>query len=124
MKVHFSGTAAAEGFPTLFYLCDTCERAREQGGKNLRSRTSVIYDNVLKVNFLPDFIYHAVTHDLKLASIRDLLITHTHNDHIHPGELVNRIEGFAHGIGHPIEIYGHDIAMPELRKALLASQEI
>lgn len=122
VKVHFLGTAAAEGFPNPFCLCDACERAREKGGKNIRSRSSVIFDDVLKVDFPPDFFHHAIMQNLRLASIKDLLITHTHYDHFHPGDLFNRIESFAHGIEHPLEIYGHDIAMHELRKALPASQ--
>lgn len=122
MKVHFLGTAAAEGFPNPFCLCVACERARKEGGKNIRSRTSVLFDDVLKVDFPPDFFYHAIKHNLEYASIKDLLITHTHYDHFHPGDLFNRIESFAHGIEHPLEIYGNDVAMYELRKTLPANQ--
>src|SRR5699024_5839576 len=51
-----------------------------------------------------------------------LLITHTHYDHLNPGDLVNRIESFAHGIDRPLEIYGNDLAMHKLRQTLPASQ--
>lgn len=32
MKVHFLGTAAYEGIPSLFFQCSTCHQARERGG--------------------------------------------------------------------------------------------
>lgn len=122
MRVHFLGTAAAEGFPNPFCICDACQRARDLGGKNIRSRTSVLFDDDLKVDFPPDFFYHAIHNNLDLTSIKDLLITHTHYDHFNAGDLFNRIEGFAHGIEHPLNIYGNDLVMKELGETLPASQ--
>ncbi|WP_200915571.1 hypothetical protein [Margalitia shackletonii] len=42
MKLHFLGTAAAEGIPNPHCTCNTCTEARRLGGRNIRSRTSVI----------------------------------------------------------------------------------
>ncbi|MCJ7841332.1 MBL fold metallo-hydrolase [Lederbergia sp. NSJ-179] len=123
MKVHFLGTAAAEGFPNPFCLCEACQKARYLGGRNIRSRTSVLFDDVLKVDFPPDFYYHAIYHNIDLTLVKDLLFTHTHYDHFNPGDLFNRIEGFAHGIEHPLHIYGNDLVMQGLHKTLPASQE-
>lgn len=123
MKVHFLGTAAAEGFPNPFCLCEPCQKARKLGGRNIRSRTSVIFDDVLKVDFPPDFFYHAVYHGIDLSLVKDLLFTHTHYDHFQPGDLFNRIEDFAHGIDQPLQIYGNDLAMQGLLQTLPASQK-
>ncbi|HBJ10614.1 MAG TPA: carbon-phosphorus lyase, partial [Ruminococcaceae bacterium] len=38
MKFQYLGTAAAEGFPGMFCSCDTCEKARKAGGRNIRTR--------------------------------------------------------------------------------------
>lgn len=54
MKLQFLGAAAAEGFPNLFCHCDACDKARRLGGRNIRSCTSVIIDDVLKVDYPPD----------------------------------------------------------------------
>ena len=44
MKLQFLGTAAAEGFPALFCQCENCKRARELGGRNIRSRSQALVD--------------------------------------------------------------------------------
>ncbi|WP_062108832.1 MBL fold metallo-hydrolase [Bacillus niameyensis] len=122
MKVHFLGTAAAEGFPNPFCKCQACVKARELGGRNIRSRTSVMIDEVLKVDFPPDTFFHATRDGIDLGEVQDLLITHTHYDHYNPGDLYNRIEGFAHGINHPLHIYGNDLAMQGIMRELPHSQ--
>ena len=33
MKIHYLGTAAAEGWPALFCDCENCRRARIEKGK-------------------------------------------------------------------------------------------
>lgn len=117
MKIHFLGTAAAEGIPNPHCTCDTCETARKLGGKNIRSRTSVIIDDVLKVDDPPDTFYQAMRDKLDLSGVKDLLITHTHGDHFTPADMENRIEGFAHGIRSPLHIYGNDLAVKGYKSA-------
>lgn len=117
MKLHFLGTAAAEGFPNPFCTCDACQKARELGGRNIRSRTSIIIDDVLKVDYPADSFYHAIRGKINLSRIKDLLITHTHGDHYIPSELEKRIEGFAHGIEHPLHIYGNDLVVQGFNQA-------
>lgn len=111
MKLHFLGTAAAEGFPNPFCQCDACEKARKLGGRSIRSRTSVIIDDVLKMDDPPDSFYHALRDQIDMSLLKDLLITHTHSDHYNPVDLEKRIEGFAHGIEHPLHVYGNDLAV-------------
>lgn len=118
MKLHFLGTAAAEGFPNPFCKCEACEKARELGGRNIRSRTSVMIDDVLKVDYPPDSFYHALRDGIDMSQVEDLLITHTHCDHYNPADLEKRIVGFAHGIEHPLHIYGNDPAVQGFRQAL------
>jgi phosphoribosyl 1,2-cyclic phosphate phosphodiesterase len=63
MKIKILGTAAADGWPALFCRCSACQKARELGGKNIRSRSSIL-------------IY--------------LFITHAHYDHYDPLDLAMR----------------------------------
>ncbi|GGH73547.1 phosphoribosyl 1,2-cyclic phosphate phosphodiesterase [Pullulanibacillus pueri] len=123
MKVHFLGTAAAEGVPNPFCHCEVCEKTRHLGGRNIRSRTSVLIDETLKVDYPPDSFYHALRDRIDLSKVEDLLITHTHCDHYNPADLEMRIEGFAHGIDKPLHIYGNDLAIQGCRLALPTLQE-
>jgi len=123
LKLLFLGTAAAEGFPNPFCHCEVCYRARQLGGRNIRSRTSVLIDDELKVDFPPDTFYHSIRYKLDMSQIKDLLLTHSHYDHFHPGDLYNRIEGFAHGISHPLHIYGNDLTIKGLRDVLPHEEE-
>lgn len=111
MKIHFLGTAAAEGFPNPFCRCDTCVKARSLGGKNIRTRSSVLIDNTLKIDYSADSHMQALRDRIDLGAVEHLLFTHTHYDHFQPSDLYNRMDGYAHGINHPLHIYGNDAAI-------------
>ena len=57
MKVLFLGTAAAEGWPAVFCKCDSCMKARKLGGKNIRTRSSCIIDDIYMVEFFTGYLY-------------------------------------------------------------------
>jgi phosphoribosyl 1,2-cyclic phosphate phosphodiesterase len=89
MKVQILGTAAAEGWPALFCQCDTCNKARELGGKDIRSRSSLMIDDQWKVDFPPDGLYHVQKHNLDFAKLRHLFFTHSHEDHMDSEDLTH-----------------------------------
>lgn len=89
------GTAAAEGWPAPFCICDACDRARFRGGKNLRTRASYMVGDTIKVDLPPDSVAHAIHYGLDLTPLRHLFITHSHLDHLAPGDLEFRRQGFA-----------------------------
>ena len=47
MEILFCGTAAAEGWPALFCVCNACSQAREIGGKEVRSRAAYMLGDLL-----------------------------------------------------------------------------
>lgn len=96
MKILFLGTAAAEGWPGIFCRCAVCRRAREAGGRNIRTRSSCIIDDTLMVDFPPDTYLHALKNNLSLDKIAHLIITHSHEDHFFPADLRMRRQPFAH----------------------------
>ncbi len=107
MQVKILGTAAAEGLPALFCCCDTCRTAREQGGKDLRTRSGTLIDGNLMIDFSPDTFHHALRHKLQLADVRHLLLTHSHSDHLYPCDLDMRHTPYAHLDGQPaLKVYG------------------
>lgn len=122
MNIHLLGTAAAEGYPAIFCNCAHCVQARSLGGPNIRSRSSAIIDDTLKIDFSGDTLYHVHRDKLDLTLLRDLLFTHTHMDHLAEMELTMRLPGFAHGCDHPLHIYGGDTALDKCRDAIQASQ--
>jgi phosphoribosyl 1,2-cyclic phosphate phosphodiesterase len=48
MELLFLGTAAAEGIPSMYCNCDTCRIARIKKGKNIRNRSAVLINKVLR----------------------------------------------------------------------------
>ena len=58
MKIKFLGTCAAEGFPAMFCQCPVCEKAREKGGKNIRTRSQAVIDDTLLIDFPADTYMH------------------------------------------------------------------
>ncbi|MFD1673481.1 MBL fold metallo-hydrolase [Alicyclobacillus fodiniaquatilis] len=123
MDVHFYGTAAFEGIPSLFCRCTLCGEARKRGGKNIRSRTSVSIDNELKIDFPPDSFYHMIRDGIDLEEMKDLLFTHSHSDHLYTDDLNARLPGYAQAAERPIHVYAHDVVLRLCQQAMEAPQD-
>ncbi|MBR7098190.1 MAG: hypothetical protein IKC59_02145 [Clostridia bacterium] len=72
MKLQFLGTAAAEGIPSLFCHCETCKKARERGGRELRSRSQAIVNDRLLIDFPCDAFYHFTLFGIDSSQLRKL----------------------------------------------------
>lgn len=108
MRIMFLGTAAAEGWPAVFCQCSNCKRARDAGGKNVRTRSSILVNTDLKIDFPPDTYHHVLKHGIELAAVENLLITHTHQDHFYFEELYMRSKPFAKLLdGAVLHVYGN-----------------
>lgn len=108
MKLHYLGTAAAEGIPAVFCGCDVCRRARELGGKNIRTRAQMLIDDALLCDLGPDTFAHALANDIDLGAIEHVLITHSHSDHFYAEDLVFRCEPYGHNDNRqPLTLYGN-----------------
>ena len=108
MNLTYLGTAAAEGWPGIFCRCKYCEKARILGGKDLRTRSQALLDDTLLFDLGPDTYMHMLRDGLDMPGIRYALITHTHQDHFYPIELLFRSHGFAHGVDETLTLYGSD----------------
>ncbi|MCR5484518.1 MAG: hypothetical protein K6F09_02875 [Clostridiales bacterium] len=95
MKITYYGTAAAEGVPALFCYCPLCERARAEGGKNIRTRSQALINDDLLIDFPPDTYMHELFYNMPLRDIENILITHGHSDHLYHKELENYRPPFA-----------------------------
>lgn len=90
MQLQFLGTAASEGFPDAFCVCDNCNAARTAGGHSLRKRSSVLIDGDLLIDLGPDLMAAAMQHGINLAGVRYCLQTHEHHDHLDPSHFHSR----------------------------------
>ena len=120
MKIQFMGTAAAEGAPALFCVCDHCRYARANGGREIRSRAGSIVDGRLKLDFGPDSFKQMLDCGVDYTNLRAVLITHSHDDHLLPTDLAYRREGFGHFAPDdvPLTVYGNEAVGEALRPHL------
>jgi len=108
MKIQFLGTIAAEGGPALFCNCEYCKEAARRGGKNIRTRSQILVNDDLLVDFPADTYLHKLQHGLELSRVRYLLITHTHPDHFYPTDLFLHGGNNAYDMVEPLlDIYGN-----------------
>ena len=118
MEIKLLGTASAEGWPGMFCACEVCQRSRQVGGKNLRTRSSALIDGVVKIDFPPDTLHHILTQGLDLTKIEHLLFTHAHHDHFAIQDLQYMSWMFVpQPISTPLNIWGPLDAVDRIRKA-------
>jgi phosphoribosyl 1,2-cyclic phosphate phosphodiesterase len=117
MKIQLLGTSAAEGWPALFCNCSACAKARRLGGKNLRTRASLLIDDVLKIELPPDTLHHVLHWGLDFSKLTHLFITHSHKDHFAVDELLYLGPDFAKRKNlNPLRVYGNSNVMKAAMK--------
>ncbi|WP_129408854.1 MBL fold metallo-hydrolase [Marinitoga lauensis] len=82
MEILFLGTAASEGYPNPFCSCENCQKAREEGKKSIRLRSSLLIDEEILIDFGPDIVASANRFAKDLSKVKHILITHGHSDHL------------------------------------------
>lgn len=117
MKIQYLGTAAAEGWPAIFCNCQVCRQAAKRKGKNIRTRSQTLIDEEILIDFPPDAYMHMLQYEIKFPDIQTLLVTHSHQDHWYPEELMFRGKGFAENINGTLHIYGNEAVYDRLKEA-------
>jgi phosphoribosyl 1,2-cyclic phosphate phosphodiesterase len=108
MKLQYLGSGAAEGIPALFCKCPVCEKARKNGGKDIRTRSQALVDGKILLDFPADTYAHYLKFGFDLPSIQYLFITHSHSDHFYPDDLILRHPGYGHQDFKTLHIYGNE----------------
>lgn len=108
MKIRYLGTGAAEGVPAVFCNCANCREVRRRGETEFHSRSQIVIDGELGVDFPPDAYYHALKFGTDLSAIRYLLITHSHMDHFYAHDFILRGYKYCSPRPRPLEIYGNE----------------
>ena len=94
-KLLVLGSAAAEGVPALFCDCRVCREAAAKGGPDVRARTSYNFGGEVQIDFGPDALQAWQAHRDVLRRMRHILVTHSHEDHLQPSDLLYHSRGFA-----------------------------
>ncbi len=119
MEILFMGTSASEGWPALFCTCQHCQRAIALGGKNIRTRPSLLIDNRILIDPGLDLYHHVLTYGLRLADLTGILITHAHADHLSAEQFHYTAPPFAHrDLNRPLPIRGTPEALHRIRQAV------
>lgn len=109
MKIHYLGTGAAEGVPAVFCNCPACVEAKRRGGKEIHTRSQVVIDGVLGIEFPPDAYYHSFAFGVDLSALKNVIVTHSHMDHFYAHDFVLRGYKYAHGMTEPkLCVYGSE----------------
>ena len=108
------GSAAAEAVPALWCECQTCRTARENGGKDIRRRSSYLIDEDTLVDFGPDAFYQMIAFKIELPQIKRILFTHSHKDHLNAVDMEWRRKGFS-VVSSNVKIFGSNKVMEKIK---------
>lgn len=90
MKLKYYGTGSCEGIPGIFCDCENCRRIRSAGRKSIRTRHQSSVDDKLLIDFPADTAAHVLYGGLPLYSIKNILLTHPHQDHLYIEDFLMR----------------------------------
>ena len=101
MKLKYYGTGAGYGLPEVFCDCRICRHARENGGKNIRTRSMALLDGCLAIDLSVDTFHHCAFAGLDMHKVKHVLVTHSHHDHFFTSDLFSRVRGMTE----PVNFY-------------------
>lgn len=87
MNIRLLGTGAADGIPGFFSNNEVSRWARENGGKDVRTRTAALVDGHLKIDLGPDTLTQLHRFELDARDWSCLAFTHSHEDHFTVSEI-------------------------------------
>ncbi|MDR3689405.1 MAG: MBL fold metallo-hydrolase [Fimbriimonas sp.] len=114
MNIRLLGTGAADGIPGFFGNDSVSRFARENGGKEIRSRTAAIVDGVMKIDFPPDTLNQLQRDSLDALDWTALVFTHSDDDHIAVNELQYALIPFTDLDHLPYTIYANRVICDEI----------
>ncbi len=108
MEVFYLGTGAAEGIPAMFCSCDFCTKTRLKGRAGVRTRSQIVIDGDLSIDFPPEAYTHSLEFDIDLSSMKYVIFTHSHMDHCYAHDFILRGYKYAKLKEPQIKIYGNE----------------
>ncbi len=108
MKITFLGTGASEGVPAMFCSCRYCQEIRRRGEQEFRTRTQVLINGDLSIDFPPEAYAHSLKFGVDYSALKYLIVTHSHMDHFYAHDFVLRGYKYATLKEDMLEIYGNE----------------
>lgn len=116
MRSILLGTGASEGIPAAYCECTVCKNARLNRGKNVRTRNCFYIDEGNMIDYGPDLFMQCVTNGLTLRNMKNVFLTHFHEDHINASAFSERPSGNPAAEG-KLCLYGSAAALRMVKKA-------
>lgn len=91
----------------MFCNCDYCRNIRALGESEFRTRTQVVIDGLLSVDFPPEAYAHSLKFGVELSKLKYLLVTHSHMDHFYAHDFILRGYKYAKVEEDRLEVYGN-----------------
>lgn len=107
MKITYLGSGAAEGVPAMFCSCPFCMSLRGADKSQYRTRSQLIIDGEISIDFPPDAYAHALAFNVDLSAIKYLLVTHSHMDHFYAHDFILRGYKYSSPQKYRLAIYGN-----------------
>lgn len=108
MKIRYLGTGAAEGVPGVYCRCPACQEIRKRGASEYHTRSQVLIDDILCIDFPPDAYYRSLSLGVDLEKIQTLLVTHSHMDHFYAHDFILRGYKYTTTLNGVLHIYGNE----------------
>lgn len=96
----------------MFCGCQNCINVRKLGEAEFRTRSQVLIDDVLSVDFPPEAYLHSLKSGVSLSGLKYVLVTHSHMDHFYAHDFILRGYKYARLDEDVLKIYGN----PEVGK--------
>ncbi|MGN1104229.1 MAG: MBL fold metallo-hydrolase [Candidatus Coproplasma sp.] len=92
----------------MFCSCKYCREIRRRGADEFRTRTQVLIDDDLSIDFPPEAFVHSLSFGVNLSALKYLLVTHSHMDHFYAHDFVLRGYKYAYLEEDVLSIYGNE----------------
>lgn len=116
MNIRLLGTGAADGIPSLFRDDDVSRFARENGGKDVRTRAAALVDDVVKIDLPPETVSQLLRDGLDASDWTALVFTHSDDDHVAVNEIQYALFPFT-DLGYlPYTIYANAHVLAKIRQ--------
>jgi len=116
MNIRLLGTGAADGIPGFFGNDMVSRHARDNGGKDVRSRTAALVDGVLQIDFPPDTLSQLQRYALDAREWTAVLFTHSDDDHLAVNEFQYALIPFTEMDNLPYSIFANPHVCAEIRQ--------
>ncbi len=114
MKLRLLGTGGADGIPGLFSHSRVSQYARECKGKDVRTRSSALVDDGLKLDLPPDIFFQLARDDLSPKDWTAVVFTHSDDDHLAASQIQYALYPFTDSMELEFSVFGNSVVIDRI----------